>query len=305
MRPFGVTVPPDPGNKSPSLTWVAPEYNSRRFLSDLLKMVWTDLQNDNCLDLAAQMSFYFVLSLFPFLLVIAAVIGWLPSTTLWHNFAQWVTNYFPSGARKIVFTAILDLTNGYGSFFSFGLLVTMWAASTGVVSLMDALNIAYEVKETRGFWRRRALALTATALAAIFFLASFGALAFGHWAVVAFSADVNLIHITHIPFEIARWLVTLLLMCLALDLMNHFLPNRDRPWRWVTPGRLFVALTFVIASIGFNLYVRYFANYPRLYGALAGFIILMMWIYIASLILLVGAEIDNALEHIKREGKFA
>ena len=111
---------------------------------------------------------------------------------------------------------------------------------------------------------------------------------------------VRWVHLSRIPIEIARWLVTLLLMCLALDLMNQFLPNRDRPWRWITPGRLFVAIMFVLASFGFNVYLRYFANYPRVYGALAGFIVLMMWIYIASLILLVGAEIDNNLERLER-----
>ena len=292
----------DSANKTPSLAAVVTRDNPRHFYSKLLKMVWSEIQKDNLLDLAAQMSFYFVLSLFPFLLVVAAVIGWLPSTTLWHNFAQWLTDYLPGDARKMVFSAILQLTQGYRKFFSFGLAGTIWAASTGVVSLMDSLNIAYDTKETRGYWRRHAIAVVTTCLAAFFFVASFATLSFGHWAVTAFAANVHWVHIPGVPIEIVRWLVTLLLMCLALDLMNQFLPNLNRSWRWITPGRLFAAVMFVLASFGFNLYLRYFANYPHVYGALAGFIILMMWVYISSFILLIGAEIDNCLECMKQQG---
>lgn len=292
-------------NKAHSLSWYSSRENSRQFYPNLLKIIWADVQTDDCLDLAAQMSFYVVLSLFPFLLVIAAVIGWLPSTNLWHNFAQWITNYLPGDSRKLVFSTILDLSHGYSGFFSLGLVGTVWAASAGVSSLIDSLNVTYKAKETRSFWRRRAIAFSGTSLAAIFFIASFCALTFGHWAATSLSLDLKGIHSLRVPFEIARWLATLLLICLALDLMNHFLPNITRPWRWVTPGRLFVSLTWVGASIAFNFYVRYFANYPRLYGALAGFIVLMMWIYIASLILLIGVEMDNAMELLKGRREFA
>lgn len=286
-------------SKAHSLGWYSSPENLRRFYPNLLKVLWTNVLNDDCLDLAAQMSFYVVLSLFPFLLVIAAVIGWLPSTSLWHDFAQWITNYLPGDSRKLVFSTILDLTHGYSGFFSLGLLGTIWAASAGVSSLIDSLNVTYGVKETRSFWRRRAVALGFTGLAAVFFIASFGALTLGHWAATSLSLDIKGIHSLRVPFEVARWLATLLLICLALDLMNHFLPNVTRPWRWLTPGRLFVSLTLVGASITFNFYLRYFANYPRLYGALAGFIVLMIWIYIASLILLIGVEMDNAVADLK------
>jgi membrane protein len=294
-------VPAGNGAKTHSLTWKAVSDQSRHAYWSLLRTIWADFESHNCLDLAAEMSFYFVLSLFPFLLLVAAIIGWLPSTNLWHNFAQWITNYLPSESRNLVFATVLDLTRGYSRFLSFGLAGTLWAASSGFTTLMDALNITYEVKETRSFWRRRAITLWATVLSALFFIASFGVLAFGHWAACML-LDAHWVHTLRVPFEIARWLATLLLMCLALDLMNHFLPNVKRPWRWLTPGRLFVAVMFVVASIGFNLYVRYFANYPRLYGALAGFIILMVWVYVASLILLVGAETDQAMERSKEHG---
>jgi membrane protein len=289
------------GGKTDSLASKPFPHNSRRAYSALLRTIWDDFESDNCLNIAAEMSFYFVLSLSPFLLVVAAMIGWLPSTDLWHNFAQWITSYLPSDSRKLVFSTVLDLTRGYSGFLSVGLVGTFWAASSGFTTLMEALNITYEVKETRGYWKRRAIALCATALSAVFFIASFGVLTMGHWAV-SHLLDAESLRFLRVPLEVARWLVTLLLMCVALDLISHFLPNLDRRWRWLSPGQLFVAITFVITSMGFSLYVRYFADYPRVYGALAGFVVLMIWVYTGSVILLIGAETDHALERLSLHG---
>ena len=99
----------------------------------------------------------------------------------------------------------------------------------------------------------------------------------------------------------AWWVVTLLLLCLGIDLLNYFLPNVEHPWRWISPGTVFAATSFTAVSLGLNLYVRYSPMLPRVYGTLAGFIILMMWIYVATLILLIGAEADSAMEELKSE----
>jgi membrane protein len=275
------------------------------FLSHLAREVWADVQNDDCLDLAAQMSFYFVLSLFPFLLVIGAIVGWLPSTNLWHNFAQWITDYLPDESRRVVLATILDLTRGYTRFLSLGLLATVWTASSGFVSLMESLSVAYGVKETRSFWKKRAVAVSATAIGAVFFIASFGLLAFGRWAAGAISIHFRTVLPFEVPWEVARWIATLLLMFLGLDLINYFLPNGNRPWRWLTPGTLFVALTYVLGSVGFHFYLQYFNSYPRIYGTLAGFMILMSWIYVSNIILLIGAEADNAMTRLRERGTAA
>lgn len=275
--------------------------SSKQFYRALVKEVWTDIWADNCIDLAAQMSFYFVLSAFPFLLVIASVIGWLPSTNVWHNFAEWMSNYLPQYARPAFFHTVLGLTHGYSSFLSAGLIAMIWSASSGFVSLIQSLNIAYEVKETRGFWKQRLIALAAAALAAIFLLGSFGLLTGGRIAVTLVAKDVPWIQHFRVWFEIARWVTTLGLLLIGLDLMNHFLPDRKRRWRWYTPGTLFAMALFVGTAFGFSVYVQDFANYSRVYGALAGAIILLLWVYAFSLILLVGAEIDDAWDRQKGE----
>jgi membrane protein len=130
----------------------------------------------------------------------------------------------------------------------------------------------------------------------VFALATFGLMAFGRWGSGWFSGEVGTWRFSHGVWEAGRWLVTLMVMCIAVDLANYFLPDGNRPWRWLTPGTAFVVLTLVGSSAGFNVYVQHFASYPRIYGALGGFIILMLWIYITFLILLVGAETDHEME---------
>ena len=269
---------------------------------DLVKKILADSLADNCLDLAAQMSFYFALSIFPFFIVVAALIGWLPSTTLWQSFAQWITDYLPTQSRRVIFETILGLSHGYTGFLSFGLLATLWTASSGFVSLMESLSVAYGGRDTRSYWKKRGIALIATMLMAVFLIASFGLLALGRRAALSLSDLVGTASTFHLEWVLMRWLATLALLCFAIDCVNYFLPKTSRPWRWFSPGTLVVAFGLFISLQSFNVYLRYFSNFPRVYGALAGFIVLMVWIYFLSLILLVGAETDRIIESRHRAG---
>ena len=267
----------------------------------LLQKIWYRANADELTDRAAEVSFYFVLSLFPFFLVVAAIVGWLPSSNLWQSFAQWVLDYFPRLSRSLIFSTILDLAHGYTGFLSFGLITTLWSASSGFVSLMESLTVAYGGKDTRSYWTKRGIAVVATLGAAIFFLLSFGLWSAGKWAVGAVSSDAQPVGVLQGSWKVIWWLVTLTLLCLGIDLFNYFLPNVKHAWRWLSPGTLFAALSFTAVSLSLNLYVRYSPMLPRIYGTLAGFIILMLWIYVATLILLIGAEADSAVDELKTE----
>jgi membrane protein len=194
------------------------------------------------------------------------------------------------------------LTRGYTKFLSIGLLVTIWSASSGFVSLMEALSIAHGGKETRGFWKKRLIAIAATLATAIFFLIGFAITTMGHAAVVFLRDQYSAFASYKLPLEIVRWMANLLLIFTAVSLLNYFLPNVKRAWRWITPGTSLVTLAFFLASFGFDFYIQHASNIPRIYGTLAGFIIFMIWIYIASLILLIGAETDTAMEDLAGAG---
>ena len=273
----------------------------RRRVVNVTKLTLKRVMNDNILDLAAQVSFYFVLSLLPFLIVLAAIVGWWPSTTLWQSFAQWITDYFPNRSRQAVFSTILDLTRGYTGFLSFGLLAAIWSASSGFMSLMQALSVACCGKDTRGYWKKRAIATAATLVASLFCLLGFGLWTMGHWATRAIFAEFKYVGTVHFRWSVVGWwLGTLSLMFIGLAFINHFLPDGRRSWRWLTAGNIFAVLAITLASIGFNLFLRYSPTVPQVYTVLAGFVILMTWIYMANLIVLLGTELDTVLKELQQ-----
>jgi membrane protein len=257
------------------------------------------------LDLAAQVSFYLVLSMFPFFIILAALVGALPTSDIWHSFVKWVITYLPTDSRRAVFTAVFDVSQSYAKFLSFGLILTLWTASSGIVSLMEALTWAYGAGDTRGFWKKRFIALCATIVGALLFLAIFGLLTAGRLTASAIISHLGGNQGTRALFEILQWIASLVLVCLAINFVNYFLPDVNRPWRWYTPGTLLIALMFLLGSAAFKFYVTHFANFPKVYGALSSFIVIMTWIYVSVAILLTGAKADHILDHINAKGMAA
>lgn len=268
-------------------------FRSKVTVKEFLSRVWRDVQEDGVTSLAAQMSFYFVLSLFPFLLTLAALMGMLAVSGVWDKLLTWIVAYLPAGAQSMVVETILSLTHGRIGFFSIGLIGTLWAASSGVMNLIEALNAAYGVRETRSFRKRLRLALTTIfAVSALVILAFVGSTiggSVGEWLDAQFGGAMWL----RVAWRLSSWIVSLAAITLATVVADHALPNLRRRWHWVTPGNLFAVLGWVLASASFNFYVKHVASYGKVYGALGVFVILMMWIYILSIITLVGAELNS------------
>jgi membrane protein len=233
---------------------------------------------------------------------LASLLGWIPTTERWDAFASWLTTYFPNQARRMVLTNMLELSHGYASFLSIGVLAAIWSASSGFTSLMEALSIAYGVRDGRGYLKKRAIAICATLVAALFVLLSFALWNFGHVVVGFIKIDYGYFVLFETQWKLARWLASLLLLFVGIDLINYFLPAKGRGWKWATPGAIFVATALVVSTLRFNFYVAYGSSIPKIYGALAGFIVLMLWIYAANLILLTGAETDTALREPRSFG---
>jgi membrane protein len=292
---FAGTGPVEAGSRPPR---AADEYRERRgtaFLK-LVRAIWKRCVADSCPDLAAQVSFYFVLSAFPFLLVMSGILGWISTTSQWSRFAVWLISYMPARMQRAVLITMLELAKGYGAFLSFGLILTLWSASTGFLSLMDALSVAYGVAERRSYLKRRLIAICATVVAALFVVLCFWIWTAGHSLAGLISSDYSFVVLFPVQWKIVRWIATLVVICLGVDLMNYFLPCGGQKWRWISAGSAFTVLAFVLASACLNLYMSYNPSISRIYGTLASFIFLMFWIYLATLSLIIGAEADLALQ---------
>jgi membrane protein len=268
-------------------------------MSDIFRMLWKRVDSHGSSELAAQVAFYFSLSIFPFLLVLVSILGWVPTTSRWGTFAKWLSAYFPTQAQNLILTTMLQLSHDYAGFLSLGLIVALWSASSGFLSLMEALSVAYDAKDGRSYVKRRIIAICATLVAALFLIITFSLWNLGHLLAGFVSADLRFFYLFSTPWILLRWCATFVLLCVAIDLISYFLPGTKRQWRWITPGTVFVALAFVIATFLLNLYLAHGSNIPRIYGTLTGFIVLMLWIYTTNLILLVGAETDSALAQVR------
>jgi membrane protein len=272
------------------------------FAASVLHSIWGRCYQDNSLDTAAQVSFYFALSMFPFLLVLAALVGWIPTTTRWDAFATWLSNYLPTRTQQTMLTLMLDLSRNYGKFLSFGLVLAVWSASTGFLCLMEALARAYGLRDRRGYVKRRLIAMSATVLAAIFLVLCFWIWNAGHLLVISISTDFTRGVFFKREWTIVRAVGTLTMLWLAVNLIHHYLPGRHRRWHWLTFGSSLSVISLFLTSALLNVYVNHSGRMSRVYGTLTGFIVLMLWIYIANLSLLVGAETDTAVAELKTHG---
>jgi len=282
---------------------LAPGGRNRISIKELAQCVWREIDADNVPGLAAQASYYFVLALFPFLIFLAALVGSLPFTGLWDGVLTWITFHLPPETQHLVLDTVAGLTRGRQSFLSLGILGAVWATCTGLMNLMCSLNTAYEVEETRSFGKRLGLAFIILFVLTFLFVGSFGLLSAGDWLGVWLVNQTSPSFVVILLWLAGRWVLSLALLALAVATLDYALPNLKRAWQWFTPGTLFVVLAWTPATLGFDFYIRHLGSYNRTYGALGAFVILMLWMYITSFILLVGAEINCELRKMRAPAK--
>jgi membrane protein len=256
------------------------------FFSRLFK----ELDHDAVDDVAATVTFYCVLSLFPFLLFVVGVLSKIVSWETIDDVVHQVSLVMPREVTAIVSTRLTALkTQPATGVLTLGFIGALWSASAGVASLIPALNHAYDVVETRPFWRRRLLALATTlGVGLVALVASLVALAvpaLAHW-VGGTIGEV----LSWVRFPIAG-----VIMMATWALLYQVLPNVKPHFQLVSPGSIVGVILWVIASWGFSQYAQHFGSYEATYGALGGVVVLLLWMWVSALALIMGAEINKIL----------
>ncbi len=265
---------------------------------DVLVRTWKESGDDNVGLLSAGVAFYLFLAFVPLLASAVLTYGLVadPQTVAEH--IQTLARTLPREAAAIIGDQLKAITGSKSGAHGIGLLlaiaVALYGASKGSASIVTALNIAYEVKESRGFVRRTALALAMTVGLVVIVL--FGASAISALAFIEhllpFSSPV-----VHLLLQILLWVVAAAVVALGLALVYRYAPDRpDAPWAWVTPGSAAATLLWLLASFGFGLYVSNFGNYNATYGSLGGVVVFLTWLYLSAYILLMGGEMNSELE---------
>ena len=262
-------------------------------LTDVARRVHARLRQHDVFDRAASLSYYFLFALFPTLLFLTALLGLLPIPKLMDRLLDYITRMLPGDAASLLTRTLAEVVKGArGSLVSIGALAALWGAASGMVSIRTALNVACGARDRRAWWRQRVDAIALTVWFSLFTLLALVLLVFGERVgdAVADALGVGTVF-TH-AWNLARWPVILVLVLFGITLVYHFAPAVRPRWHWVTPGSAFALIGWLVASYGLRLYVGYFGNYNATYGSIGGVILLMLWFYLSSLTLLIGAEID-------------
>jgi membrane protein len=252
---------------------------------------------------AAALSYYFLFSLFPLLFFVVALTTYLPIfTPSMQEILNALRGVLPPSAMVLVDQHLQGL-GGHAKLLTFGLIATLYSASRGVDAVRGALNLAYDVKESRPLWKTEAIAFGVTIGGALSVLVSVAALVaggdLGFWLARHLGVGAPYVFV----WRWARWPVTIGVLMFLGALGYYLLPDVKQRFRYITPGSMIGTLVALAASWGFGQYASHFGSYDVAYGSIGGVIVLMTWFYLLSLIYLFGGEINATLEHASPEGK--
>jgi membrane protein len=282
-------------------------YNPWKFgglsLQEFARRLWREIQEDELLGRSAQLSYYILLALFPALIVLTAIMGLLSVENYMPELMGYLHKVLPADALSIVRRFLDQIAQGSGAdILSLGLLGALWASSSGMTAIMEALNVVYDVKEdSRPFWRVRLTAILLTMGLAGFVIVSMTLVLSGEH-IGRWVADlVGLGTVFTWAWLVLQWPAAIALMLLAVGAVYYACPDIEQDWRWVSPGSLFAVVMWFVVSLGFKVYVENFGAYNKVYGSISGVIVMMLWLYWSGMVLLVGGEINAEIEHAATE----
>jgi membrane protein len=262
--------------------------------------VWAEINKDDVFGRAAQLAYYFLLALFPLLLFLTSVIGiFLGSGTgLRHSLFNYLGQVLPASSAELVSTTMRDVSEGSGGGkISFGIIAALWAASNGMGAISESLNAAYDVKETRSWWKTRLTAVLLTIALALLIITALVLVLYGGKIAESVAAHFGLGEVFTIAWKILQWPIVLAFVLLAFSLLYYFAPDvKNQRWTYVTPGTVIGVALWLLVSLGFRLYLSYFDSYSKTYGALGAVIVLMLWLYLTGAAILVGGEVNAEIE---------
>ena len=266
------------------------------FLKRLIKRI----NDDAIFGRAAQLSYYFLLALFPLLLVLINVLGYMAQegTVFREKLLSYLAAVMPRSALALVRTTLDEISASSGSGkVSFGLLAALWAASNGMGAISDTLNTAYNVRETRSWWKVRLICICLTIALAILILAALAIVLYGGTIGEALSGKYGFGNLFTTVWTIVQWPIALVFVLSTFNLIYNFAPDlRSQARRWITPGAFVGVALWLIVSFGFRVYLSFFDSYSVTYGSLGAVIVLMLWFYLTGVAILIGGEVNSELE---------
>jgi membrane protein len=264
----------------------------------IVKRAWAENSADNMPIIAGGVAFFGFLSIFPALIAMISLYGLVASPETVTRQIEALSAQLPQSAADLIGAQLTEITSTNSSALTWSLVVAilaaLWSASGGVGNIVTAINLAYDEVETRNFFKLKATSLVLTLGAIVFVLITFGLVA----VVPIVLEALPLGGVGTVLAQVLRWILLLAVFAGALAVLYRVAPDRDAPkLRWVSLGSIVVTVVWALVSLGFSFYVDRFGSYDKTYGAIAGVIVLMLWLYLTCYLVLLGAEINSEAEH--------
>ena len=260
----------------------------------LLTRVYNEFNNDNVLDSAAALAYYFFFALFPLIFFLVAVLGIVGGQSMGNALVDQLTRMMPGSASQLVHETVQKtLQNSGGGKLSFGVALALYSAAAGMSAMIAALNNVFEVRESRSWLKAKALALGLTLFNGFLVIVGIVLLLYG--GKIAESVGVGSWLVT--LSKIAQYPAAIFFLLLSYSVIYYFAPNIDHPqWQWVTPGSALGVFLWLIASFALREYLHLTNAYTSTCGALGAVMILMLWFYVTALAILIGGEFNSEIE---------
>jgi membrane protein len=269
-----------------------------------VRRTYDDVSRNHTLQMAAALSYYFVMSTFPALIFLSAVLTYLPVPNLFPQAIAFLGHFVPADSMGVIKRVLSDVIYANrGTFLSLGILGTLWAASGGFAAAIEALNTAYDVDETRPFWKTRPLAIGLTLIMGVLLLLALAILIvgprFGQWLSV--KAHVSELFVLTWPY--LHWTFSITLTVLAVETLYYLAPNVKQRFLATLPGLVLAVGCWIGLSALLGIYFRHFAQFNKTYGTLGAAVALMVWLYWTGFAMLVGAELNAEIAKASGDGK--
>src|SRR5919112_4879994 len=281
-------------------------------LVDFSKLTYKEMNEDHVMAFAGNLTYKGLFAIFPFFTFLLSLLGVFNATELVNVMVDKLSGIAPQSATRFIEGQLLSITQSQAeSAFTFGaiisILLALWGVSGAFRSVMEAMNVMYEVEEDRPFWKVYGLSIFMSLAVAVLLIGALVLVVFGEAIGVTVADLVGLGSVFATIWSIVQWPVVALVVLFAFALIYYFAPATEQRFRWVSPGSVLAFVFWLIFSLLFSLYVSMSGSYNETYGSLAGVIILMLYVYYSALIMLVGAEMNQVIEwHIpggKNEGE--
>ncbi len=270
-------------------------------VGQLGKRLWIGLNDDDIFGRAAQLAYSFFFSIFPLLLFLTSVVGVIArnNPSLRAGLVNALTSSMPGTASGLIQQVVHQTTTGTGAGkLSFGIVLALISASSGMSAIMDTLNAAYNVKEGRSFVRYRSLALGLTIAIGILIVAAAIVILYGNSIVDLVANSIGLGSLAAMAWKILQWPIAICFLVLSYALMYYYGPDVEQPkWHWITPGSVAGVFLSLVVSFAFRIYIHYFNSYNQTYGSLGAVMILLLWFYVMGLAILTGGEVNAEIEN--------